>query len=122
MTYRKTVWHHLLGMVFLLLAVLVLLLLLISFGGVKAQEPGDPVAGRQLAQTWCSTCHVVTRGQQQATSNGAPSFAAIAAQKSFTPMALSAFLQTPHHRMPDLHLSRDEIDDISAYIFSLRHG
>ena len=35
-------------------------------------------------------------------------------------MALDVFLQTPHHRMPDLHLSRTEIDDVSAYILSLR--
>jgi hypothetical protein len=44
----------------------------------------------------------------------------LAAQTSITPMALDAFLQTPHHRMPDLHLSRAEIDDVSAYILSLR--
>jgi hypothetical protein len=40
--------------------------------------------------------------------------------KSTTPLSLRAFLQTPHERMPDLHLSRDEIDDLTAYILSLR--
>jgi hypothetical protein len=35
-------------------------------------------------------------------------------------MSLRAFLQTPHWRMPDLHLTRDEIDDIATYILSLR--
>jgi len=35
-------------------------------------------------------------------------------------MGLEVFLQTPHGRMPDLHLSRDEIDDVSAYILSLK--
>jgi hypothetical protein len=35
-------------------------------------------------------------------------------------MALRAFLQTPHSRMPDLHMSREEIDNITAYILSLR--
>jgi hypothetical protein len=29
-------------------------------------------------------------------------------------------LQTPHARMPDLHLTRDEVDDLIAYILSLR--
>jgi hypothetical protein len=33
---------------------------------------------------------------------------------------LRVFLQTPHDRMPDLHLSREEIDDLIAYILSMR--
>ena len=85
-----------------------------------AQDIGDADAGRKIAETWCVNCHVVAPGQTQGTSNGAPSFASIAAHTEISPMALRAFLQTPHHRMPDLQLSRDQIDDVSAYIFSLR--
>jgi mono/diheme cytochrome c family protein len=40
--------------------------------------------------------------------------------KSTTFMGLRAFLQTPHDRMPDLHLTRNEIDDVAAYILSLK--
>lgn len=97
-----------------------LLLLLAAAPPAAAQTVGDADAGRTLAQTWCSNCHVVTNSQSQGTSTGAPSFRAIATQEAVTPMALRAFLQTPHHRMPDLHLSRTEIDDVSAYILSLR--
>lgn len=97
-----------------------LVLLLLSTSSASAQDGGDPVAGRHLAETWCNTCHVVSATQSQGSSTGAPTFRAIAAQKEITPMALAAFLQTPHHRMPDLHLTRDEIDDLSAYILSLR--
>ena len=86
----------------------------------RAQNTGDADAGRKIAQTWCINCHVVAPGQVQGTSNGAPPFTAIAAQTDISPMALRAFLQTPHHRMPDLQLSNDQIDDVSAYIFSLR--
>ena len=86
-----------------------------------AQEIGDTAAGRQLAETWCSTCHVVGPSVTRGASNGAPPFAAVAQMKSTTPMSLHAFLQTPHARMPDLHLTRDQIDDLSAYILSLRH-
>jgi hypothetical protein len=39
---------------------------------------------------------------------------------STTPLSLRAFLLTPHARMPDLHLSRDEMDDLAAYILGLR--
>ena len=97
------------------------LLVLVAFSpGVAARGVGDAAAGRQLAEAWCSNCHIVSVGQQRGTSTGAPTFAAIAAQKAITPMALRAFLQTPHQRMPDLHLTRNEIDDVSAYILSLR--
>src|SRR5690242_18370367 len=57
-----------------------------------------------------------------AVSNGAPTFTAIAADKSVTVLSLRAFLQTPHARMPDLHLTREEVDDLASYILSLRAG
>ena len=85
-----------------------------------AQNVGDISAGRELAKTWCDNCHVVDPAQQQGTSTGAPPFTAIARMKSTTILSLAAFLQTPHNRMPDLHLSRNEIDDVSAYILSLK--
>jgi mono/diheme cytochrome c family protein len=85
-----------------------------------AQDAGDTVAGRKLAHTWCDSCHVVDPAQQRGASNGAPSFAAVANMTSTTFLGLEAFLQTPHDRMPDLHLSRDEIDDVAAYIISLK--
>jgi len=36
-----------------------------------------------------------------------------------TALSLRVFLQSPHERMPDLHLNRDETDNIIAYILSL---
>jgi mono/diheme cytochrome c family protein len=85
-----------------------------------AQDAGDTAAGHRLAETWCGNCHVVGSEQKQGTSNGAPPFAAIADMKSTTELGLHAFLQTPHDRMPDLHLSRNETDDVVSYIISLR--
>lgn len=85
-----------------------------------AQDEGDATAGRRLAETWCSSCHVVDPALHHGSDNGAPAFSAVAAMSSTTPLALRAFLQTPHAQMPDLHLSRNEIDDLAAYILSLR--
>jgi mono/diheme cytochrome c family protein len=101
---------------------LILAAILIGIPSHRAlgQDDGDPAAGRALARRWCDTCHVVDQQQQRGTSTGAPTFAAIADMKSATPMALRVFLQTPHGRMPDLHLTRDEIDDVVAYIVSLK--
>ena len=85
-----------------------------------AQEIGDIAVGRRLAETWCSSCHLIDASPGRAVSNGAPSFTAIAGMKSTTILSLRPFLQTPHAQMPDLHLSRDEIDDLAGYILSLR--
>jgi mono/diheme cytochrome c family protein len=93
-----------------------------SVSQLTAQEIGDAAAGRTVAETWCSTCHVVVPTPQSATSTGAPTFAAVARMASTTQMSLRVFLQTPHGRMPDLHLSTGEIDDLTAYIVSLRRG
>ena len=104
-----------------LAAIAVLPLLLITAApSVSAQDIGDVAAGRHLAETWCANCHVVKFAQSEGASTGAPSFPSVAAQKAITPMALAVWLQTPHHRMPDFHLTRNEIDDVSAYILSLR--
>lgn len=85
-----------------------------------SQEIGDSIAGRQLAERWCSSCHVVGSSSEQGSSNGIPTFAAVARMKSTTPLSLRAFLLTPHARLPDLHLTRDEIDNLAAYILTLR--
>jgi mono/diheme cytochrome c family protein len=85
-----------------------------------AQEAGDIQTGHQIAETWCSNCHIVGPEQHRGTSTGAPTFSAIAGMKTTTDPGLHAFLQTPHHRMPDLHLTREETDDLASYIISLR--
>lgn len=96
-----------------------LLLLGVASGRACAQELGDVAAGRTLAEKWCSSCHVVTSSQQLGTSTGAPTFFAIARMKSTTRLSLRVFFETSHDRMPNLHLSRDEVDNVSAYILSL---
>ena len=84
-----------------------------------AEEIGDIAAGRRLAEIWCAGCHALP-DVRVAVSNGAPSFDAIAQTRGLTPLSLRAFLQTPHQRMPDLHLRSDEIDDLGGFILSLR--
>jgi mono/diheme cytochrome c family protein len=87
---------------------------------LTAQEIGDVAAGKRLAETWCSSCHVVAPSAQTGASTGVPTFAAVARMPSTTPISLRAFLQTPHARMPDLHLNRDETDNLIAHILTLR--
>lgn len=84
------------------------------------QEPGDPGAGKQLAATWCANCHRIAPGGPGPATDIAPSFAAIAALPSTTSMSLRAYLRTPHANMPDYRLSREELDDIVAYLLTVR--
>ena len=70
-----------------------------------------------IAKRWCASCHVVSKDQTSAVAD-APSFFDIA-QRRTDRKALSNFLVDPHPPMPDMHLSRSEIDDIVTYIRSL---
>jgi len=83
-------------------------------------EPGDPRAGLRVAATWCANCHRVAPDGPGPTTDAAPSFRSIARMTSTTSMSLRAFLQTPHANMPDYRLTREELDDVVAYLISLK--
>lgn len=92
-----------------------------SAGAAHAQiATGDPVSGHRIADTWCGNCHVVSRSPGSTTTDTAPTFESIARMPSTTTLSLRAFLQTPHRSMPDYQLSRTDLDDVIAYILSLR--
>ncbi|PZW39390.1 mono/diheme cytochrome c family protein [Humitalea rosea] len=96
--------------------------LAMTLGGVApaaAQPVGDGEAGRRLAETWCASCHAVTSGGRGTATDATPGFPTIAAMPSTTAMSLRVFLRTPHDLMPDLHLSRQQTDDLITYILSL---
>jgi mono/diheme cytochrome c family protein len=85
----------------------------------SAQAAGDPERGRALATRWCSSCHVATAEQISATTE-APTFESIAERSAEEIERLSIFLTSPHGPMPPLDLSRTEIDDLIAFIQSLK--
>jgi len=92
-------------------------------GSAYAQTlPGDPANGRALAQRDCAGCHLVSDRQTGPAADGVPSFAAVARMPSTTELSLRAFLRTPHPPMPDLALSRRDMDDVVSYILSLRNS
>lgn len=96
---------------------ILLAVLLLCGTSASAVAAGDAQAGRQLAQQWCTGCHVVDRSAQGADT--APSFPAIARREAQHPERLRAFLTAPHPPMAGLNLSRQQIDDIVAYLDSL---
>jgi mono/diheme cytochrome c family protein len=82
--------------------------------------PGDPANGRAIASRGCAQCHVISENQGRSAADGVPTFGALARDPSMTLQRLQGFMQAPHPPMPDLALSRREIDDIASYILSLR--
>lgn len=87
-----------------------------SVGAAAAQ---DIVAGAEVARTQCFSCHQV--GRNPGVIGGvAPSFIEIAGTKGMTQTAIEAFLSTPHEGMPNYSLSEKQIEDVAAYVMSLR--
>jgi mono/diheme cytochrome c family protein len=93
------------------------MLVALLFG--PAWSAGDAERGRQLAERWCASCHLVGPGQREASAD-VPTFSAIAGREDLPESLLAAFLTTPHPPMPNMALSRQEIADVLAYIRSLR--
>jgi mono/diheme cytochrome c family protein len=93
------------------------LVLILSFSP-STRAAGTPQAGQVLAERWCASCHLVTKGQTQASAD-VPSFGSIA-NKTEQLDWLMGFLADPHPPMPTLSLTRQEIQDLVAYFESLR--
>jgi mono/diheme cytochrome c family protein len=97
-------------------------LALILSAGIEAATPSaaaDVLTGARLAGQWCASCHVVGDIPPASVQQGPPSFRTIA-QGGLTTDQLRTFLSHPHAPMPDLALTRSEIDDLIAYIDTLR--
>lgn len=79
----------------------------------------DAAAGARMALQWCAACHVVNGGAPSATvPQGPPAFRLIAGYMN--PDQIRAFLSRPHGAMPDLALTRAEINDLIDYIGTLK--
>ena len=98
---------------------------ILSFIVLSATAIGRPATaansemGSAFARQWCANCHVVGEPAPGTVQQGPPSFRSVA-RSGLSNDQLRAFLSHPHGAMPDLTLSRAEIDDLLAYIASLR--
>lgn len=94
---------------------------LAGIAAAAAQElPGDPLLGRALALDACVECHEIEPDERDAKLPDPPAFRNLADDTAMTVLALRVFLTTPHSNMPGLILSDAEIDDVIAYIHSLK--
>jgi cytochrome c len=79
----------------------------------------DTSKGAQIARQWCANCHVIGGNPAGPVPQGPPSFQMVA-RSGMSADQLRAFLSHPHGAMPNLALTRAEIDDLINYIETLR--
>jgi mono/diheme cytochrome c family protein len=91
-------------------------LLALPMAGAPAYA-GDPVEGREIAERWCSSCHVAPGGGGG--TDAVPTLGGIARDPRHDPGWLRQWLNDPHPPMPDLHLSHAEIENVVAYLQTL---
>lgn len=85
--------------------------------------PNEPSAanGHQISQRLCVGCHVIdATSPATAPATGVPTFRAIANRAGQTGSHIKDRLIAPPHQMPDMTLTLREIDDILAYLQTLR--
>jgi cytochrome c len=86
---------------------------------IARDAQAEAADGARLARQWCANCHVIdASGPATTIPQGPPSFRIIAGH--LDPGEIRTFLTHPHGAMPDLALSRAEIDDLIAFIGSLK--
>lgn len=78
---------------------------------------GDAAAGKRLAEQSCSSCHQVEAGATA--RDTAPPFPALAAKGDKDLGWVRAWLSNPHPPMQGIDLTRQQTDDIVAYLQSL---
>jgi Cytochrome c, mono- and diheme variants len=89
---------------------------------VTMAQAADALAGKRIADRWCTSCHVVESGSKGSPARGTdavPTLASIAHDPQRGPDWPRQWLTSPHPPMPDLNLSRAEIEDVVAYLQSL---
>jgi mono/diheme cytochrome c family protein len=87
---------------------------------VLAQDPAGPpdaTRGKALAGRWCAACHLV---QLRLTTIDPPTFTAIANDPSKTPEYLRGFFASPHKDMPPIQLTPLQVEDIIAYLGTMK--
>ncbi len=83
-------------------------------------EDADVAKGRKLANTLCAQCHLNEGQGEKQGPMGVPGFVAVANRPDQTYGGIVRWLKAVPPMMPDHHLTLDEIDQLAAFIMSLR--
>lgn len=92
-------------------------------GSAPAYPAGNADEAKGLIADQCVRCHEVPgyEASERSAAVEAPSFAEISGQPEvYTEERLRRFLQSPHWPMAQFHLSQRDIDNLLAFIETLR--
>ena len=81
--------------------------------------PGNPGYGRGLAGDLCGDCHIVSPDQHYDGQIG-PNLIERVREPEITELALRSYLQTTHPVMPNIMLTREQADDVIAYLLTFK--
>lgn len=96
-------------------ALLILSLVVSTEHQARAAETGDAALGRALVDRWCVSCHTAgSRG-----SDTAPPLAQLLRGSKADEQRLRGWLAAPHPPMRGIDLSRQQTEDIIAYLRAL---
>jgi len=110
-------WFHILAVAVVCIVALVAIALHRASGQTMPRDTSPVARGQSLVEAWCLTCHGVgVRGGSGINLD----FAAIAGMPSTTELALRVFLQSNHRNMPNIIVKGRDLDDIVAFIMSLK--
>jgi mono/diheme cytochrome c family protein len=87
---------------------------------VQAAEVVSAQRGLRVARESCSQCHLVVKETGRSTNPDAPTFESIAKTSGMTSAALIVALRTSHKTMPNVVIRGEDLNDVVAYILSLK--
>ncbi|MGD9543867.1 MAG: cytochrome c [Methylocystis sp.] len=93
-------------------------LALVLVGAPAFAASADPATGEQIAKAECASCHAIGI-DDESRDRKAPRFVDVAKMPSTTELSLKVFLRSSHKNMPNIILSREEIDSLASYILGL---
>ncbi len=87
----------------------------------QAQTAASIARGQEIAERACAGCHALAGSAPRRVEGiDVPSFRSIAAGPNQTPQRLQSFIMTPHRPMPGIPLSLAEVNDVVAFLLSLK--
>ena len=100
----------------------IFLILCLLFGGMASPaqtQTADPAAGEAYAEKVCAQCHAI-HPSGLSPEPTAPPFKKVANTPGMTDTALRVWLTTSHPTMPNIVVDPQDMDNVIAYILSLK--
>ena len=85
-----------------------------------AMDIADVRRGLSYARKVCAACHNISGSSAPSPNSKAPSFKYVANLPGASLAALTVWSRTPHSSMPNLIVEPNDMDDVIAYILSLK--